>query len=355
MLHTISLAASTGGIAHNLLGNTSFESGLTGWAGTMAALGGGLYGAGALQITAELDALRYAHQSVSLAAGTYALSAYVKTQSLEGEGAWLEAVSGSTVVGRSGKVNQSTPDEIQHGWQRLTMVFHLSAPASIQVRLAVKGSNGYARFDNVQLERGEGESQYNLLENSTFGSAQGWSITNGAVVSGYGVTDTQALRLNGDPGHQAYASRTVAVDQPVHTTFIVSGWARAESVRLYGDAARTFGMAVILTYTDGITEEHTMSFNPESTAWQFASMGIAPRRAVEIASVSVRCLYEYNANTAYFDHVSLIIDAAQTYEYDENGKLVQRNAADGSKSSMVYAANGVDLTESNLANGASYT
>jgi hypothetical protein len=98
-----------------------------------------------------------------------------------------------------------------------------------------------------------------------------------------------------------------------------------------------------------------MSFNPESTAWQFASMGIAPRRAVEIASVSVRCLYEYNANTAYFDHVSLIIDAAQTYEYDENGKLVQRNAADGSKSSMVYAANGVDLTESNLANGASYT
>ena len=47
-----------------------------------------------------------------------------------------------------------------------------------------------------------------------------------------------------------------------------------------------------------------------------------PKRAnVTVSSIQVLCAYEKNANTAWFDDLSLVREAAQTMRYDEEGNL----------------------------------
>ena len=47
-----------------------------------------------------------------------------------------------------------------------------------------------------------------------------------------------------------------------------------------------------------------------------------PKRAnATVSSIKVLCAYEKNANTAWFDDLSLVREAAQTMRYDEEGNL----------------------------------
>ena len=41
-----------------------------------------------------------------------------------------------------------------------------------------------------------------------------------------------------------------------------------------------------------------------------------------ITSVTVVAAYDNNANTAYFDNISLRLEPSQTYRYDSNGNPV---------------------------------
>ncbi len=67
---------------------------------------------------------------------------------------------------------------------------------------------------------------------------------------------------------------------------MLSGWAKANSVDIVPEdgittdaakANRKFGMRATLTYSNGSTEEHYVSFNPDVTAWQYASLAIVPQ------------------------------------------------------------------------------
>ena len=115
LLHTVSLSASTGGLAHNLLIGSSFEQPLTGWsftgdAGAFTCHGEKVSGLSCLRVEASAVERRYAAQSVTLEAGTYTLSGYARIVGSDGTtGVWLEAVEGSTVLATSHKQRR------QHG------------------------------------------------------------------------------------------------------------------------------------------------------------------------------------------------------------------------------------------------
>ena len=55
--------------------------------------------------------------------------------------------------------------------------------------------------------------------------------------------------------------------------------------------------------------------------------------------------YDRNANTARFDDISLKIEPAQLYDYDENGNLVSNYNSDGNETLLEYAENMVDIAE----------
>ena len=62
-----------------------------------------------------------------------------------------------------------------------------------------------------------------------------------------------------------------------------------------------------------------------------------------MASVKVLCAYEKNANTAWFDDLSLVREAAQTMRYDEEGNL-ESAATTGIKAETDTYENGNPMT-----------
>ena len=117
------------------------------------------------------------------------------------------------------------------------------------------------------------------------------------------------------------------------TTFILSGWGKANSVAGTAKEHTTgtekyFGLVAAIQYTDGTTENHYVSFDDNLTDWQYASGIVVPKQSSKtIDTITVHCAYDYNANTAYFDNISLIHEPVQTYSYDEKGNPVA--ATDG--------------------------
>ena len=64
-----------------------------------------------------------------------------------------------------------------------------------------------------------------------------------------------------------------------------------------------------------------------------------------LQQVVVFLSYDRNANTARFDDISLKIEPAQLYDYDENGNLVSNYNSDGNETLLEYAENMVDIAE----------
>lgn len=95
---------------------------------------------------------------------------------------------------------------------------------------------------------------------------------------------------------------------------VLSGICRTNSL-LATDKNKQFGLRATLTYSDGSTEHKYVAFNPQLTDWQFVSTAIVPKKALVISSITVDCAYEKNANTAYFDNISLVKEVAQTMRY----------------------------------------
>ena len=281
--------------------------------------------------------------------GTYTLSAYVKAESLTASsgGAYISLASTA-----SERLKTATNATVQDGWRRISVTKTLSAGSST-IELVLEGAVGTVYFDGIQLEKSDTPSDFNLVQNGSIRGSSSWSGT-------FSVTASEATRghtgaITGTPTAQKRVSQTIAVNAPLSTTFMLSGWARANSVDLVptdeetetnAKSNRKFGMMATLTYSDGSTEEQYVSFNPDVTAWQYAALAIVPRTTnatLTVASITVVAVYDYNANTMYFDDFCLTVEPAQTYAYDENGKLTTATDAEGNDSLMEYASNGVDV------------
>ena len=96
-----------------------------------------------------------------------------------------------------------------------------------------------------------------------------------------------------------------------------------------GDGTERFwGITVKLVYADEEDETHYLPFNEYVKEWQYAAMAVVPERpdaAIDYAEIGLH--YNNNANTAYFENISLTEEPAQSYEYNANGNVTEANAA----------------------------
>ncbi len=281
----------------------------------------------------------------SLEAGAaYILSAYVNTSgasSCTGKGVYLSVKDGAGNRWDSPAITYKTSASVDDGWVRISLPFQAKNSVNHTVTILNENFKGAVFVDDVQLEKTSGvlstqaASNVNLLENGNLeGGTYGWVMNAGA--SRASADGDNAIRVTGNPKENHYASQTVTVNLPGSETYVLSGWAMGNAVpdnKMDGDPEtdkeaaakdknKQFGLRAVLTYAGGAVEYHYAPFNADLSDWQFTSLTIVPRQPDKtVSTIQVECAYEKNANTAWFDNLSLVREAAQTMRYDEKGNL----------------------------------
>ena len=337
-------SASIGIAGQQLLRNTGVESTSNAWtfSGASRASTNPRTGSYSVKGTLSSNGTQYAQKSSeSLTANTtYTLSAYVNTSgatNFYGTGVYLK-VSDGTNSWTSHPVNYATAATVDDGWVRVSVTFTAKTSAAHTVSVY---NNGVSQFyaDDFQLEIGEAPSSYNLVENGNMKmSNYGWTLgTNASYSTSQGTTSSlysvNSIKIVGDPENQATnAYQDIALNLPGSQTYVLSGWVRANAVpdddnnkeEDLSNRIKECGLRAVITYSDGNTETHYVPFNTDlSETWQFVSLTVVPKEASKtVSSIRVVCAYEGNANTAYFDNISLLREVAQTMRYDDDGNLV---------------------------------
>lgn len=332
--------ASIGVAGQQLLRDTSLENG-SGWtySGASRSTSKARTGAYAVKSSLSSNGTHTAQTtSESLVSGkTYTLSAYVNTSGVtrfDADGISLYASNGTSNY-ESNPVAYKTDTAVDGGWVRLSLTFTATSSGAHTVGIRNNGAIGTVYADDFQLELGEAPSSHNLVENGSMEmSGYGWTMGTGAAFSSTrGVAgSSKSLLITGDPeAADAHAYQDVTVNQSGSQTYVLSGWVYANAVPDDDekpddttDTNKECGLRAVITYSDETTETHYVSFNADlSKTWQFASLTIVPKQpSKQVSTIRVVCVYEKNANKAYFDNISLLREAAQTMKYDDDGNLV---------------------------------
>ena len=314
------------------------------------------------------------YQSVEslIPAGEYTFSAYVKVPSTTtfgtDGGVYLEiySLSGGQYLptSKSEVINYST-ESFCDGWVRICLTF--AAPQSGTVRVALSGANykGLILADDFQLESEKSAATFNLMVNASFeesntlnssSSCGLWYKTGNATISTTTPTyfgDNSAC-LSGSG--QQRANQNITLNLPLTTTFILSGWAKADALpgskpSISSSTDPYYGLIIRLYYSDNTSEVHYYPFDPYFTDWQYVQGILVPEKTgnVTITEAAIVAAYDNNINKAWMDNISLRIEPAQTYRYDENGNIVAATQAGAGSQGAVYS--GVDLTQYTSANG----
>lgn len=395
----ISSSASLGRNTLNLLTNGNCES-TSNWVqsipsavtGTISNSTNSYLGAKSLYITNSTmssSAISYLRQNVSgvTIGKTYTLSAYVKVGSISKKftsdrtGAFIQlraCNSSGSDLGTiySERLTAVTDSTINNGWRRLSVTLTVPAnTATLRAYLCLKDCTGTVYFDGVQLEEGTVANSVNLVENSSFekhssymptswtgaGSFSATTNSSGTVTEGC-YTGTKkngsySLRFNGYAGQSRGIKQTIPVKGNNSDTYIVSGWAKADAVNHGGSAKFEIDARVNYTCVDSsgnttsVTQTKTAAkFNTTISDWQYtvapfslAYKNPASGKTYTPVSITIVPRYNYQENYAYFDHIQLIKDVAQTYTYDNDGNLISTAANSEQKYNMEYDDNN-DLT-----------
>lgn len=303
---------------------------------------------------------------------TYTASVYVNTSAATGlgnKGVYLRILDSYGGYKTGEYLNYKTDTAIDGGWVKLTFSFTPERSVNHYICVYDEGVRGEVYYDDLQVEAGSSPSNVNLLDNGGISSsAAGWLTESNAVAGTASVAAIQgnnAIQITGNPKTDKYVHQTVALNQPGTQTYVLSGWAKANAVpdnqnpvkennetdehyreRVAMDTNKQYGLRAILTYddTNHTKEYHYVSFNADVTDWQFASLAIVPKQPTKtVASIQVVCAYEKNANTAFFDNLSLVKEVAQTMKYDKNGNLVSVQSTGNKQETSTY--NNGNLTQ----------
>ncbi|MBR5488527.1 MAG: DNRLRE domain-containing protein, partial [Firmicutes bacterium] len=364
---TSSIAGGQAGV--NLLKNSSFEKTYTDSEGKPQATGWNLSGSGSAACRDENPRNGGKHynlynantsqnkllcQTVTLKSGKdYTLSAYVNTEnmtSVTANGGVQLAVlnSNNTPVKEGDLVTHWTDSGVDGGWQRMSLNFTVTSNGTYKVAVQWKYNIGTVRVEDVQLEEAQAPSGFNLVSNGSFeNGTTDWTVTKLALTTAQENAETKkyihgssAFSTQGIPDSSFSAKQTIQINRSSDTTFLLSGWSKADSVpdiekKGNDDTKKFWGLTLKLVYADdNNTEEyHSLPFAAYSTEWQYASMAIVPKEANKtISHAELTCCYYRNANTARFDSISLTEEPCQTYKYNSEGNLTSvKSTGNGSE------------------------
>lgn len=356
----------------NLLKNHSFENSQTNWVldgsgGTCSAATDSPYlGEKSLKIqkTSATNLKWYQKMDVNTstfkAERTYTFSAYVKTTS-DSANAMIYAncfdnSSGSNVSLAVFK-SQAVTEAINE-YKRIYVTFTIpNGTDFVNFVLSEKGL-GTTYFDCIQVESGDTVNDYNLLEESNFNnpSSSVWSRSSLDSTDKY---DSSCYKMTGNPTKNKHLYQTVKINKPASKcVFSLSGTASGTSVPLTDKQNRYFALSAVLVFTDGTSQYCVYSFNPDVQGWQYNTAMVkasSSNSSKTIKEIRVRLLYFKNANTVYFDKISLNIDETGTsYTYDGNGNLI--TAKDNADKNQTFSYdNAKNLLTTDYEDNTSYT
>ena len=327
--------ASIGLASRQLMQSGSLEQTPPAWnlySGTGAVVAeGARTGTKALKVTMDgTGQFRTRLETVTLAPGTYTYSAYVNSSGVSAFGSTgisLRAYRSESDYATGHGLTTVTGADTDGGWARIFVTFSVSTSGSYALEVLAGDVTGTFYLDDFQLEKADGPAAHNLLRNGQMESATGWT---GGTFQSTGGLSGGTLRLDGAAYLNSKLSQTVNINLPGSQTYVLSGWAKANAVKdtvtlasdETTDTCKQFGLRAVLTYSDGSTESHYAPFCADVTGWQYGSLTIVPKAATKtVSTVTVECAYEKNVNTAFFDDLSLVREAAQTMRYDEKGNL----------------------------------
>ncbi len=222
-----------------------------------------------------------------------------------------------------------------------------------------KDNNRLLTSGSMGLYNDDGTS--NLVPNGGFENGiTGYSAQSGASsVSGssYVHSGSKALKLTGGSNKQSVYSRntgiTLTASEAQKTTFLLSGWAKANSAPTW-DANRTFQISAEIKYSDGTNQYVTAKFNYQAEdQWQYVSIPVVPKHAKAVTDITVHCSYKNNLGNAYFDDLMMVKEPCSTYKYRSDGKLEAVNSTE--QAEITYGYNGADLTSVVGGAGGTYT
>ena len=290
---------------------------------------------------------------------TYTFSGYVSTTELAKAGdVYAKIVSpNGQEIAKSKSIDYRTPLEIEDGWERLSITFKTSSAGVYSCGIYAENTQGLTRLDDFQLEEADACSSYNMVEDGSMEHDWTWDTDSGVKkLDQTNVHDgSYATKLTGSPSGTQQFWQEIPVYQSSDNTYVLSGWAKANSVPDVSSTSNTtrfFGFYADVNYTDGTKDVYVFSFNPDITDWQYLSGIIVPKSQNKvIKNIYVHGLYNKNANAAWFDGIALKKEPAQTYKYDKEGNLVAVNQKGNTPLTSVYAAGTSDLQSETDGNG----
>lgn len=310
--------------------------------------------------------------SRTLYAGTtYTFSGYVNTTEVTTifkGGIYLMVEDAEENVWCSEYLDYQTATEVDDGWIRIAVTFTAEVTGVHTVSVCCAGAIGTFYADDFQLERGAAPSNVNLLQNGNFQeSTTGWTLCGGSFpTTSYGMyrenETTKAMSISSNPSSgNAKFYQEVPLGLSSEVTYVLSGWAMGNSVPDNLDTAdyaqdnvKSFGLRAIVNYSDGAKEYYYTAFNPEVSDWQFTSLAIVPSEADKtVASITVECVYERNANMVRFDNLSLVRETVQTMSYDDDGNLTSVSTTGVTSDTNTYEDG--NLIQTVTATGSNYT
>ena len=301
-----------------------------------------------LKMTSTSSVSSNAMQSVSVTAGmTYTFSAYFTGRS----GAKLSVYNGNTEIAHSDPV--PTIGTVGTDWTRGVVTF--TAPSgvnSVKVKIELPNTSaGTVYVDSAQMEFGSSPNRYNMIQNGDFTLGMDSWIANDDITSSDGVTtdnstpqgfSSSVYHMVGAFDKKKSISQTITVAGQKGDSYSFGAWLRSDSVPVteqpYGSGTRTYGIkSISVTFLNGNSTVNTatVSFNADTTDWQFAC-GSAVANNV-YTSVRVNLNYDYTRNHCYFDGIQLYRETfSQAYTYDDEGNFVGYKSLIGQENSFEY-------------------
>ena len=188
------------------------------------------------------------------------------------------------------------------------------------------------------MEKVNSASGYNLLNNGAGVTQARWDMnTEGtSFAQEEKLYASNALKITGKLQENRNISQTVRINHKIkQQSYMLSGWAKAESIPDIAEdnsdgENRFFGLHAKFLYADGSYETEYIPFNADVSTWQYISGVVTPTQTGKVLSaIIVGCDYTFNANTAYFDGISLVEEEASLYDYDSKGNLISAIDGDG--------------------------
>lgn len=290
-------------------------------------------------------------QDVHLSAGTYTLSAYVKTESLNPEnqeqGAVVSVIRADrTRIMGERCIDYVTDKNVDDGWERLVLTFQLPAEETISVFVGMTRARGTLLVSGVQLETGNVANELNLIDNPGFERCtndvpDNWGFHAAATGNKSMITADKGrcAVLNGQMEQQLHLSQAVNISGQEGDIFNLSCW-----VNGFGIPDKQFSVDAAVIYTDGTVKWHQLQCNPNIKGWQFVSNTFSTDDQNEGAkktykAIHVYLMYHNQVNQVLFKGVQLVRDDGESYQYDDDGNLIHAVSA-AEKESFSYDKKG---------------